>query len=176
MKGMILYKSKYGATEKYAGWLKEATGFDCMETSAAQIGQVCGYDAVVLCGGVYAGGVAGLSFLKKHGESLKGKRLAVLAVGASPFDPEMLEQSRARQFKGDMADVPLFYARGAWNPEGMGLMDRTLCRMLKKAVSGRMASEAEPWMTALLQAGDGPCDWTDPAQLAPLTAWLRDNA
>lgn len=27
-KGVILYRSKYGATKKYASWLEEATGFD----------------------------------------------------------------------------------------------------------------------------------------------------
>ncbi len=27
MKGIIVYKSKYGATKKYAQWLREETGF-----------------------------------------------------------------------------------------------------------------------------------------------------
>ncbi len=35
--GIILYQSKYGATKKYADWLKEATGFDCIETKKADI-------------------------------------------------------------------------------------------------------------------------------------------
>ena len=28
--GIILYQSKYGAARKYAGWLKEATGFEAV--------------------------------------------------------------------------------------------------------------------------------------------------
>lgn len=28
--GIIMYQSKYGATKKYANWLAEITGFDCM--------------------------------------------------------------------------------------------------------------------------------------------------
>ena len=31
-KGIILYQSKYGATKKYADWLMEKTGYDCVET------------------------------------------------------------------------------------------------------------------------------------------------
>ena len=31
MKGIILYTSKYGATKRYAQWLAEETGFDCLE-------------------------------------------------------------------------------------------------------------------------------------------------
>lgn len=173
MKGLILYKSKYGSTKKYADWLREATGFDCLETKSARVQEVAAYDAVVLCGGVYAGGVAGLSFLKKHVAQLAGKRLAVLAVGASPSDPAMLEQCRAMHFKGDMAQVPLFYARGAWDVAKMKPMDRLLCAMLRKAVQGKAGEQVEPWMAALLQAGDDACDWTDPAQLEPLLDWLK---
>ena len=31
-KGIILFQSKYGATNKYADWLAERTGYDCAET------------------------------------------------------------------------------------------------------------------------------------------------
>ena len=31
-KGIILYQSKYGATKKYAEWLQDKTGYDCVET------------------------------------------------------------------------------------------------------------------------------------------------
>ena len=37
MKGIILYQSKYGATKKYADWISEATGFECVETKKANI-------------------------------------------------------------------------------------------------------------------------------------------
>ena len=66
MKGIILYKSKYGATQKYAEWLVEATGFECIETNKAKISEVKKYDVVILGGGIYASGIAGLSFLKKN--------------------------------------------------------------------------------------------------------------
>ena len=33
MKGIILYKSKYGATKRYAQWLSEETGFEIRENS-----------------------------------------------------------------------------------------------------------------------------------------------
>ena len=35
-KGIIIYKSKYGSTKKYAQWLKEATGFEVMEVKKAK--------------------------------------------------------------------------------------------------------------------------------------------
>ena len=33
MKGIILYRSKYGATKRYADWLAQETGFDCIIVS-----------------------------------------------------------------------------------------------------------------------------------------------
>ena len=67
MKGIILYTSKYGATKRYAEWLKEATGFDCLETKNTKIKDVVQYDSIILGGGIYASGIAGLSFLFSFG-------------------------------------------------------------------------------------------------------------
>lgn len=64
--GIIMYQSKYGATKKYAIWLVEMTGFDCMETPKATLDIVSQYNTILLCGGIYASGIAGLSFLKRH--------------------------------------------------------------------------------------------------------------
>ena len=85
-KGIIIYQSKYGATKKYAEWLQAMTNFHCMETSKAQVGKVAQYETILLCGGIYASGIAGLSFLKKNIDKLKNNKLAILCVGASPYD------------------------------------------------------------------------------------------
>ena len=36
-KGIIIYKSKYGATEKYANWLSKETNFDCIINKSIDI-------------------------------------------------------------------------------------------------------------------------------------------
>ena len=53
-KGIIVYQSKYGATKKYAEWLREATGFDMAETPKADGRTIEQYDRIILCGGIYA--------------------------------------------------------------------------------------------------------------------------
>ena len=85
-KGIILYRSKYGATAKYAEWLAEETGFDLMQTKEASVEKLRRYDTIVLGGGIYASGIAGIGFLRKHLKQLQGKRLAVFCVGASPYE------------------------------------------------------------------------------------------
>ena len=59
-KGIIIYQSKYGATQKYAKWLREMTGYDCVRTKEASLELAAQYKTIVLCGGIYASGIAGL--------------------------------------------------------------------------------------------------------------------
>lgn len=62
MNGIILYKSKYGAIKKYVNWLVEETGFASSEIAKVKLTDIMAYDVIVIGGGIYASGVAGLIF------------------------------------------------------------------------------------------------------------------
>ena len=171
-RGIIIYQSKYGSTEKYARWLAEATGFDIIEAKKAKTDTINGYDTVVLCGAVYASGIAGISYLRKHSAALAGKRVAVFCVGASPHDEKALREIREHNLKEELKDIPLFYGRGAWNEEAMTFVDRTMCRMLRKSVAKKDPSTYEPWMGALMSAVGQHCDWMDRKYLEPLLQYI----
>lgn len=94
-KGIIIYQSKYGSAKKYAEWLRAMTNFHCMETSKARVDEVAQYETILLCGGIYASGIAGLSFLKKNIDKLKNNKLAILCVGASPYDESAFAEIKA---------------------------------------------------------------------------------
>ena len=173
MKGIILYSSKYGATKRYAEWIAEETGFDCVETGKANPDILGQYDAILLGGGIYASGIAGLSFLKKHIRQLQGKKVIVFCDGASPYEEKAFQQVYAHNFKGDLAGLPCFYCRGGWDPDRMSFMDRNLCRMLRKAVARKAPEVWEVWERALMEAGENKCDWTDKAFIAPILAAIR---
>lgn len=119
MNGVILYQSKYGATKKYANWLSKETRFPCMETKTADIHEIAKYDMIILGGGLYASGIAGLSFLKKNISKLTSKKILVFCCGASPYDENALQQIRKHNLKDNFADIPLFYCRGAWDMDAM---------------------------------------------------------
>lgn len=172
-KGIILYQSKYGATKKYAHWLQEETGFDWMETKSAKRQQICEYDTIILGGGVYASGIAGLSFLKKNIDNLADKKIIAFCVGASPYDESAISQIRQLHFKDGLSEVPLVYCRGAWDEDVMTFKDRTLCKMLQKAVAKKDPATYEIWEKALMCAAGQKCDWTDKKYLKPITEYLR---
>lgn len=173
-KTVVLYQSKYGATKKYAQWLAEALACDLVETKKANIAQIESYDVIVLGGGVYASGILGFSFLKKYFPRLKTKKIAVFAVGASPYDEKMINAFRTQKFKGEMARIPFYYLRGAWNEEKMTWLDRKLCGMLKKMVAKKDPATYEPWEAALMEA-NGNYNWTNKEALTPIIDWARQE-
>ena len=167
-RGIILYRSKYGAAKRYANWLAQATGFDCVEIGKADIDAVRQVPAVILCGGIYAGGIGGIGWIHAHWQALQGCKLAVFAVGASPWDADALRELRARNLKPPMEKIPCFYGRGAWDESVMGFRDRVLVKLLKKMTAKQDPAGYEPWQAALMSAGSGLADWTDRAYLRPL--------
>lgn len=173
-KGIIVYRSKYGATKKYVNWLHEITGFDMLEVPKADIELVRQYEWIILCGGIYASGIAGISFLQKNYSKLKDKKIAVFCVGASPYDEDAFHAIQIHNLKNDLQGVPAFYGRGAWDQENMRFVDKTLCKMLQKAVAKKDPAQYEPWEKALVCAANQKCDWTDKEYLKPLLAFIEE--
>lgn len=174
-RGIILYQSKYGATRKYAQWLQESTGYECVETKKANRKDVQKYETIILGGGVYASGIAGLSFLKNNIDQFKNKKIAVFCVGASPYDEKAYKQMGEMHFKDKLQEIPLFYCRGAWDLEQMSFADRTLCKLLQKAVAKKDSSAYEPWEKALMCAGEQKCDWTERKYLDALLEYVKNE-
>lgn len=50
----------------------------------------------------------------------------------------------------------------------MNFGDKTLCKMLQKAVAKKASEDLEIWEKALMEAGTEKHDWTDKAYLAPI--------
>lgn len=176
MNGIILFQSKYGATKKYVDWLIEETGFEAAEVKKSKIDDILKYDIVILAGGIYASGIAGLSFLKKNTSKLKNSKIAVLGVGASPYDEKAINEIYKHNFKNELSGMKFFYARGAWDEEAMTFVDRTMCKMLQKAVSKKDPSTYEPWEKALMCAVGQKCDWTDKKYLNGLIQFIKEQA
>ena len=63
---VVLYSSRYGAAKEYARMLAKSLGctaYNVKETPLDVAGQA---RQVILCGGIYAGGLSGVSWLRKN--------------------------------------------------------------------------------------------------------------
>ena len=93
MKTLVVYRSHYGSTRRYAQWLAQALDADAAEERQADARLVQNYECVIFGGGLYAGSIAGAARMAKLYGALQGKRLAMFTVGLSdPSDPENVKK------------------------------------------------------------------------------------
>ncbi len=171
-KGIIIYKSKYGATKQYATWLAEMTGFDLAEIHKTSFNKVKTYETIVLCGGVYASSIAGLSFLKKYMKYLNDKKVTILAVGATPYDEHVITAVKEHNLKHELNDIPLFYAHGIFDESKMSFRDRTLIKMLKKSLMKKDPSSYTSLEKTIMSTDQEQAKDIQKEYLEPLISYL----
>lgn len=172
---LVLYKSKYGSTKKYADMMKEELLCDTFDIDNCNLDDLSKYNLIVIAGGIYAGGISGVKSLKKNLKKFEGKKIVIFAVGASPFDKKALEQVKQQSLKDIPMGIPLFYGRGAYDENNMDFKDRTLCRMLKKALSKKDPATLDLWAAELLASEGKSCDWVDKKYLIPFFQYIREQ-
>ena len=96
MKYLVTYASKYGSTKKYAQWIAEALSCDLMDAGDVKPGMLAQYDVLIHGGGLYAGGLSGISVITKNYELLSGKPVILFSCGlADPNGPENVSHIEA---------------------------------------------------------------------------------
>lgn len=157
---IVLYRSKTGFSRRYAQWLAEEL---CCEALDCRRGtDLAAYGGVILVGGLYAGRMAGLGWLKR--QRLEGKRTAAVAVGCAPMDNPGLGESMEKLF-GRLPQIQGFYCQGGLDYEHMGRVDRAMMAALRASL-GRSPERAE-----MLEYISRSFDGSDRAYLAPVIAW-----
>lgn len=134
----VIYKSKYGSTEKYAKWIAEDINGDLFKVSDIKINQLKNYENIVYCGGLYAGGILGFSFIKKNFHKISDKKLIVVAVGATLKKDDAVDEVKNRNLTPKMKDkVCVFLVRGCLNYKKMNILDKFLMYMLVKSLKAK---------------------------------------
>jgi menaquinone-dependent protoporphyrinogen IX oxidase len=137
MKGLVAYESRSGATEAYARWLAEATGFELVRARKAR--GLEGYDVIVVgsCVRVYKPALS--AWLLRNRRVLTERKAVLFTVaGASSADPKRDEWLKTGL--GDLAaTLPHFPLDGKIRFADMTPLDRFLMRL-----GARMAAKDNP--------------------------------
>lgn len=158
MKTIVVYRSKYGYTKKYAEWLAESLSCDIKEN--ASFADIADYGAVICGGGIYAGRINGAKLITKNMSRLSGKKLVLFAVGSSVGRPEELEAFWEKALEKNIREnVPHFYLRGGFDYSRLGNVDRLMMNMLKKMLLGKDTLTEDD--KGLLSAYETPVDFTE---------------
>lgn len=165
----VVYKSKYGSTEKYAKWIAEETYADIFKVSEIETTKLEDYDTIVYCGGLYVGGILGFSFVKKNYFKFCDKKLIVAAVGATLKKAEAIEKIKAQNFTDEMQDkVQLFLLRGGLNYKKMNVIDRLLMFLLIKSLKMKKAEELDDDAKGIIATYGKVVDFTSKNAIVPI--------
>ena len=166
MKVLILYSSKTGFSQRYAQWLGEALDCRAVPFKERKSVDMSGYEGIVLFGGLYAGQMSGLKWLKKQLPALAGKRIAAVAVGCAPMEIPDLPESMEKLFGGN-PEIKGFYCQGGLDYEHMGAVDRTLMAGLRSML------RKDPEKAEMLDYISKSFDVLKRESLEPVLAWVR---
>ena len=166
---VVLYHSKTGFSQRYALWLAES--LSCRAVPFQERKTVClpEFATILLIGGLYAGNMSGLSWLKKQLPGLAGRRTAAVAVGCSPMDWPGQAESMERLAAG-APQLKVFYCQGGLAYDRMGGVDRAMMAALRAALRRKQEQ------AAMLEGISHSFDGSNRAYLDPVIAWAREPA
>jgi len=131
MKGIILYKGKYGATEQYAKILSASTRFTIARPDNLSDELLEGFDCIVLGSSVYIGKLQMKEWMEDHAGMLRKKKLFVFIVcGTKSDQKEKLDQIVRQNIPAELRSVAkIFFLRGRMNKRNLSFKDGLLLRM-----------------------------------------------
>lgn len=175
MNAIVVYKSKYGSTKKYAEWISESLECECAEAKNVSVNDLLKYDAIIYGGGLYAEIINGASLISKNTDKLSDKKIAVYSTGITPLDCRDYYDKMVieKNFKnGVPSNVKVFNFTGKMILDELSLVHRTALKALKKLISGKEnPSEMEKLLVELCYA-DG--DFSDRLQTNELIDYIKN--
>ena len=168
---VVVYTSKYGATEKYAGWIGEELDCPVFSLDSFKKADLDGYDNIIYGGGVQAGGIKGFGKFKKWIKPLvgkPGKKIVIFAVGLNLDNADGRMQLRDINFdKGVFRQLTCYFMGGAYKPSEVKGIDKAIMGMAHKMLADKgLNMNAEE--RTLLDRMEKGCDLISREQIEPL--------
>lgn len=171
MKTIVVYKSKYGYTKKYAEWIAEALQCEIKENAA--FADIEDYDVIICGGGCYAGTINGAKLITKNLSRLSGKKIILFAVGSSSgADKDIISFWKKNLTDEQRENIAHFYLRGGFDYGRLGTADRLMMNMLKAHL--KKIKDPDEETRGLLAAYNTPVDFTNKERLDELLKYVRN--
>jgi len=169
MKTIVVYKSRYGETARYAQWIADRLNCPCKPTRKA--GSLKDYDVVVFGSPVYRGRPLARHWLQRHVKPTQ--KVFIFMVGLTdPRDGEAYADVARHYGKRLLSQARFFSMRGGLRMKRLKVMDRGtisgLSRMIERR--GRIESSNE---AVILKAMDQDVVYTDIAHTRDLVDAIR---
>lgn len=172
MKTIVIYNSQTGFTERYARWVAEETGADCVALQTAKKKSLAEYEAIVFGGWACAGSISKIGWFKGNMDKWAGKKLVVFCVGASPMEAPEVETALKRNFsESELEKIDLFYCPGGFNYEKMSVSSKLMMKMFIKMLQARKDKTKED--EEMIKAISSSYDISDRKYIEPIVECLN---
>lgn len=158
----VIYKSKYGATKRYSGWLALKLNADLYEVSDIGKKDLKNYDTIIYGGGLYIGKIKGIKFIINNYENIKNKKVIVFMVGIKNLNSANIKSILEKNIpKKILSNIDTFYFRGKINYNELSFKDKILINVLKinRLKENEINISDDKKMS--LDIVDNPIDYTD---------------
>ncbi len=134
----VIYRSKYGSSKKYAGWIAIKLDADLYELSDITSGDLLDYEKIVFISSLHAGKLQGINFLTKNFDKIKDKDIIICAVGILSDSEDNKKKIIETNFDEEFAkSVKLYYLKGAYNYKELTLIDKVMMNGLKISLQNK---------------------------------------
>ena len=144
MKGLVIYKGKYGATKQYAMWIGQELQLPVASADRFHTNELMKYDYFILGSSVYIGKLEIRDWLKKNFNVLQNKKIFFFQVAASPV--EQIEKRKSYNKASlppyMLKNIEFFYLPGRMIMRNLSVWDRFMLKMGAKLVKDPMEKKA----------------------------------
>ena len=137
MNSIIIYGSHYGTTKQYANELSKKTNIKAISFKNAN--QINNYDTIIYIGGLYAGGVLGMSKTLKKLNKISNKTIILATIGLSDPTDEVNKNNIRNNIKNQIPKevfekAKIFHLRGGIDYSKLNFAHKTMMKLLYNAV------------------------------------------
>jgi menaquinone-dependent protoporphyrinogen IX oxidase len=147
MKGLIVFKGRYGATAQYADWLGNILKLPVYDSDEVSNSRLNEFDYVIAGTSVYVGKMLLSKWINTHEKFLKGKRMFLFVVCATPSSEvtelgNLLKKNISSEL---LKSIKVFFLHGRMKKSSLSLVDRLILHM--GAMLQKNKSEKERMLT-----------------------------
>ena len=131
MKGLVIYKGKYGATKQYAMWIGQELRLPVASADRFPVDELPNYDYFILGSSVYIGKLEIKDWLKKNFDLLQNKKIFFFQVAGSPIEQiEKRESYNKASLPATVLEkIRFYYLPGRMIIRNLSAWDRFMLKM-----------------------------------------------
>ena len=131
MKGVVIYKSKYGATSQYAQWISKASNLPFFEIDKLDDGQLDNNGYIIIGSSVYVGKLLIEKWLKNNLKLLLNKKIFLFVVCGTPLHKkDKLDSYITASVPAELRNVcDIYFLPGKLKIKELSLFDHFMIKM-----------------------------------------------